>query len=131
MTESSVYHGDCDTPRAQGFRKFDPCGSVSAVTTARELSCQKIPAIGNGLYCFRQTARGDTLKNMPHPDPTAIEKLAHELWIGRGRPVGSPEADWLRAEQMLRAPTVQEKSRSGPRTARKVPRVIPDDSCDA
>jgi hypothetical protein len=118
-------------PRAQGFRGFDPGGSVSAVTAARQLVCQKIPATGIGLHCFRLPVRCRTLENMPLPDPTAIEKLAHELWIGRGRPEGSPETDWLRAEQILRAPTVQEKSRSGPRTARKVPRVIPDDSCDA
>ena len=27
--------------------------------------------------------------------------LAHDLWIERGRPIGSPEVDWLRAEELL------------------------------
>jgi hypothetical protein len=30
-----------------------------------------------------------------------IEKLAYRLWEGRGRPLGSPDDDWLRAEQEL------------------------------
>jgi hypothetical protein len=28
-----------------------------------------------------------------------IEKLAYQLWEERGRPLGSPEDDWFRAEQ--------------------------------
>jgi hypothetical protein len=28
-----------------------------------------------------------------------IEKLAYRLWEERGRPLGSPEDDWFRAEQ--------------------------------
>lgn len=28
-----------------------------------------------------------------------VELLAYELWEQRGRPVGSPDGDWLRAEQ--------------------------------
>jgi len=31
-----------------------------------------------------------------------IEARAHELWIQRGRPIGSPEEDWFRAEEELR-----------------------------
>ena len=31
-----------------------------------------------------------------------ISALAYELWIQRGCPVGSPEVDWLRAEEELR-----------------------------
>jgi hypothetical protein len=30
-----------------------------------------------------------------------IEKLAYKLWEERGRPLGSPDHDWLRAEQEL------------------------------
>ena len=29
------------------------------------------------------------------------EELAYRLWEERGRPVGTPEEDWLRAEEML------------------------------
>jgi hypothetical protein len=31
-----------------------------------------------------------------------IEKLAYDLWVRRGRPLGSPDDDWVRAEQELR-----------------------------
>ena len=34
-----------------------------------------------------------------HVDREAIEHLAYQLWEERGRPIGSPEVDWFRAEQ--------------------------------
>ena len=30
-----------------------------------------------------------------------IAERAHELWVRRGRPIGSPEIDWAAAEQEL------------------------------
>ena len=33
--------------------------------------------------------------------PTDIAKLAHQLWLERGGPIGSDQEDWLRAEMML------------------------------
>jgi hypothetical protein len=39
---------------------------------------------------------------MQHPiDATRTANLAYALWQERGRPVGSPETDWLAAEAML------------------------------
>ncbi len=35
------------------------------------------------------------------PDFHEIARLAHRLWTERGCPEGSPEVDWLRAEQEL------------------------------
>ncbi len=32
-----------------------------------------------------------------------ISALAYELWIQRGCPLGSPEVDWLRAEEELKS----------------------------
>ena len=32
-----------------------------------------------------------------------VAKLAYELWIKRGRPVGSPDVDWFAAEQAVYA----------------------------
>jgi hypothetical protein len=32
-----------------------------------------------------------------------IAALAHELWIARGCPVGSPDEDWLQAVKQLRS----------------------------
>lgn len=37
----------------------------------------------------------------------AIANLAYELWQQRGCPVGSPEDDWNRAEQILGTTTTQ------------------------
>ncbi len=37
----------------------------------------------------------------------AIANLAYELWQQRGCVVGSPEEDWNRAEQLLRASRTQ------------------------
>jgi hypothetical protein len=31
----------------------------------------------------------------------SVEKLAYRLWEDRGRPIGSPEVDWCRAEKEL------------------------------
>jgi Protein of unknown function (DUF2934) len=41
-------------------------------------------------------------------DETAIAARAHGLWRERGCPIGSPEVDWLRAEEELKKqPKVQ------------------------
>lgn len=34
----------------------------------------------------------------------SIANLAHALWQQRGCPIGSPEQDWIEAEQQLRRP---------------------------
>ena len=35
-----------------------------------------------------------------------VEKLAYKLWAQRGRPLGSPDVDWLAAEQAVYASLV-------------------------
>ena len=42
-------------------------------------------------------------KERPIPNREAIAKLAYRLWEDRGRPDGSPEYDWLLAEELLRS----------------------------
>ncbi len=37
------------------------------------------------------------------PTYEQIARLAEQFWIERGRPTGSPEVDWIRAEQTLQA----------------------------
>ena len=32
-----------------------------------------------------------------------IKELAYEYWEERGRPIGSPEVDWYKAEQRMRS----------------------------
>lgn len=34
-------------------------------------------------------------------DDAAIAVLAYQLWHERGCPIGSPEVDWLRAQELL------------------------------
>jgi hypothetical protein len=43
-------------------------------------------------------------KQMPAAEPTRedIARLAEKYWAERGWPEGSPEQDWLRAEQELK-----------------------------
>ena len=39
----------------------------------------------------------------PRPlDPTRIARLAFSYWEARGRPYGSPDEDWFRAEEEFR-----------------------------
>lgn len=35
-----------------------------------------------------------------------IAELAYELWVERGCPMGSPDEDWVRAEELLRNRTL-------------------------
>lgn len=37
------------------------------------------------------------------PDHAAVAILAYRFWEERGRPCGSPEVDWLRAQHRLRS----------------------------
>ena len=37
----------------------------------------------------------------PEVSHERIERLAYALWECRGRPLGSPEVDWFRAEGIL------------------------------
>lgn len=39
---------------------------------------------------------------MPQIEPETVQITAYYLWEQRGRPIGSPEADWFRAEEQLR-----------------------------
>jgi hypothetical protein len=34
-------------------------------------------------------------------DTTSIRELAYNLWVKRGKPIGSAEADWFEAERQL------------------------------
>ena len=56
-------------------------------------------------------------------DAQAIGRRAHELWLKRGCPTGTPELDWVEAERELRAEALAaEASRS--RAAVATSRVV-------
>jgi hypothetical protein len=50
-----------------------------------------------------ETATSNGAPHAASVDPNEIASLAHALWEGRGGQGGSPEDDWYRAEQELRA----------------------------
>jgi hypothetical protein len=41
------------------------------------------------------------MRQLSNEQREQIEKLAYQMWEGRGRPLGSPEEDWFHAEQQL------------------------------
>lgn len=49
------------------------------------------------------------------PAAEEIERLAHEYWLERGSPIGTPEEDWFRAEDEIRLRRQQpgQKDREG------------------
>jgi hypothetical protein len=58
----------------------------------------------NGTAKKRKPAVKKTKAAAAPPEPTReqIARLAEKYWAERGWPEGSPEQDWLRAEQELR-----------------------------
>ena len=46
----------------------------------------------------RETKREPVMQNSAEQD---VANLAYALWQERGRPEGSPEVDWIRAEQLI------------------------------
>lgn len=75
-----------------------------------------VPAAGASLT-RRRTAKRSTEEHVPAervsspagngaahgPDREEIARLAYSYWVARGGQGGSPEDDWYRAEQELRA----------------------------
>jgi hypothetical protein len=61
-------------------------------------------ADANGTVKRRKpAAKKQTAPALAEPTREEIARLAEKFWMERGRPEGSPEQDWLRAEQELRA----------------------------
>jgi hypothetical protein len=49
------------------------------------------------------TAPAEETASPDAPGYHEISELAHQMWLDRGSPDGSPEEDWYRAEQLLGA----------------------------
>jgi len=47
-------------------------------------------------------SRSDEILDAINPDYPEIARLAYLHWLDRGCPIGSPEQDWVRAEQDLK-----------------------------
>ncbi len=48
------------------------------------------------------------------PEAEQIARLAHQYWLERGSPIGTPEEDWFRAEEVIRLrPQPEQKGNDG------------------
>ena len=68
--------------------------------TGHEHSRQALEHSRNAFQQTQAATPGHAVGEVSHAD---IAALAHELWVARGRPDGSPEQDWSRAEEKLRS----------------------------
>ena len=69
--------------------------SAEGVERAARMATKILPSV------LRINSKGESMENQ-ELDQTRIEHVAYEFWVQRGRPMGSPEEDWFRAEQRLR-----------------------------
>jgi hypothetical protein len=74
-------------PMGRRASKAKPGGS-----TAKAIAAPATPGVARG----RSRAKAEI-------EPSEIARLAYSYWETRGAQGGSPEEDWLRAEQQLRA----------------------------
>ncbi len=70
-------------------------GASTTNLTGSRTSAQPLPAHGVAMPGFGGPAPAP-------PTHEQIAALAYSYWEARGRQGGSPEADWLRAEEELR-----------------------------
>ncbi len=63
---------------------------------------EKSTETSNGTAKKRKPAAKKAAAAPPEPTQEQIARLAEKYWAERGWPEGSPEQDWLRAEQELR-----------------------------
>lgn len=73
--------------------------SAEKKTTTRKAPARK--TVQTAAPAAENSAENHVAKRTP--GYAEIARLAEQFWIERGRPYGSPEVDWLRAEQTLDA----------------------------
>jgi hypothetical protein len=73
----------------------------SATTAEKKTRTAKAPAKRAAAARAAEPAVEAAEKRVPSYDDVA--QLAEQFWVERGRPYGSPEVDWLRAEATLHA----------------------------
>jgi len=75
-------------------RMTEKVKKATTPTTPRKTPAKKSAAVA------KPTTAKVSQEKVSHEE---ITKLAHQLWLERGQPLGEPEADWQKAEQLLRA----------------------------
>jgi hypothetical protein len=76
-------------------------GSTPAATIVPGARGSGTTATGSGGTDQNPSLRLDTDSGVSSED-AEIQALAHELWVERGCPLGSPEVDWNRATEEVR-----------------------------
>lgn len=71
-------------------------------TTGETKAKAKKPAAKKATTIKTET-REEVMATRTAPTFDQVRELAAKLWAERGRPFGSPEVDWLRAEEILNA----------------------------
>ena len=86
----------------------EAAGGVSPVAQAEKPKRARSRSTATPRRTAGKKTETATSNGSPHAsvDPNEIASLAHALWEARGGQGGSPEDDWYRAEQELRAPRV-------------------------
>ena len=81
--------------------------ALSGASTFRRVQSQALILDGKDNPMSR-TMTNKTARNEKSSEPAnvnkdhqAIEALAYQLWVLRGRPIGAPAVDWVRAEEEL------------------------------
>jgi hypothetical protein len=74
----------------------------SPASTDKKTTTGKAPARKAAASAIKPIAAGSAAAK-PTPTYHEIAQLAEQFWIERGRPFGSAEVDWLRAESSLHA----------------------------
>ena len=86
-------------------------GGAAAVPARRKTAVRRSPRtpveISNELQAEPSLGEVVAESAAAAPTPEQIAKLAYSLWLARGGQGGSPEEDWLRAEQQLTAPSAK------------------------
>jgi hypothetical protein len=73
----------------------------SPASTEKKTTTRKAPAKKSAAAPAGEPVAVDTVAAKRNPTYDEIAMLAVQFWNERGRPFGSPEVDWLRAEATL------------------------------
>jgi len=87
-------------PKQSTKRQRRNSGALLDITTRKKQECQQPVELGVDRVANRP-------EDLGHEE---IALRAYSLWEKRGSPIGSPDEDWFRAEQELRAERAQSQA---------------------
>jgi hypothetical protein len=99
MTRKRTTENDLLAPAASAPARRKPAARTRSRRTASPVEATPAPALEPAVSAPETVAT-------PAPSFEDVASLAYSYWEARGCQGGSPEEDWLRAEQELRTHTV-------------------------